>query len=220
MSIDWKPLDYQQLNHLQNMSLDSLVESYKNGFRIGNQNILNMGTGSILKIGTPTCPSGGQIVAGTSKTISMTPSGGTPPYTLNWKIDGTIANSWTNLAYGQTQTFDWGFNESFGSHTYLAEVIDNCPTVSNSDSSSCTINIVAPSTQPPTTQPPTTQPPTTQPPTAQPPGGTTPPPTIQPPAGCTGCDLTVNLCISGQCIPKNYLLYGGIGFIALILLIG
>ena len=35
---------------------------------------------------------------------------------------------------------------------------------------------------------------------------------------CVNCDLTKNYCISGNCIPKDYVLYGGAGFIALLLL--
>jgi len=35
---------------------------------------------------------------------------------------------------------------------------------------------------------------------------------------CPGCDLTKNYCLAGNCIPKNYVLVGGIGFIALLIL--
>ncbi len=42
-------------------------------------------------------------------------------------------------------------------------------------------------------------------------GGTTVPP---PPGGCTNCDLTNNYCVMNSCIPKSYVLYGGIGILA------
>ncbi len=46
---------------------------------------------------------------------------------------------------------------------------------------------------------------------------TTPTPT-PPPYTCPNCDLTLNVCIIGKCIPKPYVIYGGIGFLALLLL--
>lgn len=56
------------------------------------------------------------------------------------------------------------------------------------------------STQPPTTQPPTSQPPTTQPPQEV-------------------CDPDTEISIpSLGCVPKNYLIYGGLGFALLMLL--
>ena len=62
--------------------------------------------------------------------------------------------------------------------------------------------------------------------TPPPPGGTTPPPggTTPPPPGGTAPPPTQVTCPSGQinllgtCVPKNYLIYGGIGLVALILL--
>ncbi len=45
--------------------------------------------------------------------------------------------------------------------------------------------------------------------------------TVPPPInnyGCTNCDLTKNYCISKQCIPKNYVLYGGVALAALMIL--
>ena len=35
---------------------------------------------------------------------------------------------------------------------------------------------------------------------------------------CITCDTTKNLCILNNCIPKNYILYGGIGIVLLIIL--
>ncbi len=42
--------------------------------------------------------------------------------------------------------------------------------------------------------------------------------TCSPASGCPNCDTVKNLCILGQCIPKNYVLYGGIGVILLMAL--
>ncbi len=215
MFIEWKPLSAQQLNRLQNSSMDNLIESYKNGFRIESEDMLNIRSGGILKLGKSTCPTESQIVAGTTKTIPITLFGGTPPYTVNWKIDGILANSWKNISNEGIQTFDWTFNESLGSHIYLTEILDSCPTGIRSDSSSCTINIVQETTSTPTPEP-TTSP--TPEPTISPTPGPTTSPTPMPESACQNCDSIQNMCILNKCIPKDYLIYGGASLVLLLLI--
>lgn len=187
MNLNWEPLDYKQLENIQMSSLGSLTKPYINNFETKNKNNPNINTGNVLKMGTSTCPSGTQIVEGTTKVVSITPSNGTPPYTVNWKVDGVIVKSFSSVPLGNVQTFNWSFNEPPGNHIYSAEVIDNCPTEAQSDSTSCVITIEA----------------------------QTPTPT---PSGCQNCDITKNYCISGNCVPKNYVTYGAVGLGAIFLL--
>lgn len=185
MIIDWKPLSEQELKYLQIMSLHNSTSS------------------KLLRLGESICPDESQIIAGTTKEISLTPLGGTPPYTINWKIDGEIVNTWNNIQQGTIHTFNWSFNESSGSHTYSVEVLDSCLTDTVSDSTSCTINIVQETSPIPTSSP-----------TPSPASTTSP----SPPPSCQNCNLNENVCILDRCIPKNYLIYGGIGLVTLLMI--
>lgn len=179
-----------KVEDLSSLPMNSLITLYKNGYRIeeniyDNYKKLEKIENVPMKImGTSLCPSTGTIVRGSLKTISVVPTKGTPPYTLNWKVDNNIVYTLSNLQDGKSSTFTWNFNESIGSHIYSAEIVDSCPSGSHLDSSSCTVNIVE--------------------------AATTPPPSIM----CQPDQIN----IYGTCIHKNYLIYGGAGFIVLLLL--
>lgn len=126
------------------LSLDALIELYKNGYMIEgidipadrmNTNIITPKT--IENLATCT----GTIIQGTIKPITVTPSGGTPPYRLDFLIDGSIISSLTGVT--GAQTFSHTFSESVATHIYSVKVTDSCSTPQiNTDQ--CSINITAP----------------------------------------------------------------------------
>ena len=91
-----------------------------------------------------TCPS--LTVQNVNKTITLSPSGGVPPYTLELIIDNISVRVLSGIT-GLT-TMSYNFPQSIGSHTINARVTDSCipPQVTNSPV--CTLDIIAPSTCP------------------------------------------------------------------------
>jgi uncharacterized protein YjdB len=119
-------------NDLKTLSLDKLIELYKNGYAIEETEVTKVEN-------LATCS--GTIVQGTVKPITMTPSSGTPPYRLDFYVDGVSNGSWTGIT--GPQTFNHTFNESLGTHTYSVKVTDSCSTP-QTNTDQCSINITAP----------------------------------------------------------------------------
>lgn len=117
------------LEHMQEMPIDQIVELYRQGYRLEGVD------GPIKKLSSCT----GAIVQGTVKTITMTPSGGTPPYKLDFLVDGSNAGSWTGIT--GAQTFSHTFSEPFGNHTYSVNITDGC-IVPQVNTDQCTITIM------------------------------------------------------------------------------
>lgn len=164
------------VDDIKNISLDTLIEAYRNGYIIEES--------SSKKITSlASCPS--SIQQGTTKTITITPSGGAPPYKYELIVDGVVVYM-ISSATG-TQTFNFIFNQSIGIHTYQSRITDSCtnPGPQIISDTPCSINITSEAPPPP------------------------PPPTT--------C-LEGEIPILGQCYPKNYLAYAGIGFIGLLIL--
>jgi len=130
-----------KVKDLQDLSIDTLINAYKNGYRIESTKYRDLSL-SINKLAT--CPT--SIVQGTSKTITITPSGGTPPYTLEFIVDNITKAGYTFTGLTGQKIFTYIFNESIGNHTYSTKITDSCigggKVITDVP---CTINITAPS---------------------------------------------------------------------------
>lgn len=154
---------------LQGLSTEMLVEAFKNGYKIeeslniestkaktkddlnsnldlnleSNLDILNVKMQSLAS-----CPA--SIVKGTVQTITINASGGIPPYTVTFLVDGVSAYSSTIAVASGSTSFSWSFNETTGNHTYQAKLVDSCPSgAQTAFDTMCTINITSPAPPPP-----------------------------------------------------------------------
>lgn len=159
------------------------------------------------------CPT--SILRGTVKNLTITPTGGTPPYRYDLLVDGVIVQTFGGKT--QPQDFTFSFDQSPGTHVYEAKITDSCTNPSPKVSTtSCIINITSGGGCVPIWQ------------CEKPLNGyesdgcgtrrtnSTCNPVVKPPVVCP--DGQIN--IAGQCVPKNYVVYGGIGIgiIALLLM--
>ena len=225
------------INTLDKMHIDEIISLYKQGYRVNE--IRSTGIKSLA-----TCTS--TIVQGTTKTLTITPSGGTPPYkNVQLLVDGVPVLTLPGPYQASTPIqITYSFPESAGNHTYSSKIEDSCSPASNvaQDASPCTILITSP--QPNTygcvqgvctpnagnlpagcngtcTNPigyncTNCNTPIT--------GGTYPTPTeCQVGCGipqidpCLTCDKMKNVCILGQCVPKSAVFYAGIAAVAIML---
>lgn len=208
MSIKWEPLPAHKLDTLKNSSLDNLIELYNNGFRFDDGNIPSMSFKNTLDIRTFTYPLG---IVSLAPTITLNKTSFIPGEQVivtmcadqSSSVIATIVEPNNLEGYGPktiaagtciTATFNVSNSYSNGTYTIYLKNSSGITLIQKSYTVSG-----ASGTPPPTTQPPTTQPPTTQPP-------------IQ-------CDHNTEISIPPiGCIPKSYLIYGGVGFVLLMLL--
>ncbi len=121
------------IQDLSRMPFDEIIGLYKKGYEIPIEK------SSIKSLAT--CPS--SIVQGTTKSVTITPNGGTPPYKIELLVDGSSAQ--TQLGATGAYTFYHTFNESIGSHTFGSRVTDSCAAGAKVYSEPpCTISITAP----------------------------------------------------------------------------
>lgn len=121
------------LEQVAKMPLHQLVNAYDYGYRI-----VDSGARKVSRMSPATCV--GTVVQGTTKTnLTMTGSGGTPPYKYEWIVDGAVLQTFTGQT--GTKTFSHAFNESVGAHVYKARITDSCPTGAKVAEDLCTITI-------------------------------------------------------------------------------
>ncbi len=125
------------VNLLSKLSFEEVISLYKQGYTIDEKKTNQYGLKSLA-----TCPS--SIVQGTTKTLTITPNGGTPPYTkLELLVDGFSVKSLIGNYTGAT-SITYNFPESPGNHTYSSRTTDNCnPPKVAIDATPCTINITS-----------------------------------------------------------------------------
>ncbi len=128
------------LNTMSSMPIEKVIDLYRQGYRL-DMNNTGIGINSTATISSlSTCPS--QIQKGTSKTITITPSSGSPPYDLEFSVDGVSHKIFSKVT--TAQTLDYTFNETLGNHNYQAKITDSCTTPGPQTSTdTCTIELVS-----------------------------------------------------------------------------
>jgi len=197
-----------ELNDLKNISTDTLIKMYKNGYTLKKLNEIKLNNLATCNITS--------VLQGTSRTVTITPIGGTPPYTVEFLVDGSPKPGYTFTNVTGVKSFSYMFGDTIGSHVYSSRVTDSCSGGNKiiTDLNPCTINVTSASidnygcvngicTPEAGTLPAGCNNSCSQPP---------------PSVGCVNCDLTNNYCFMNTCIPKKYATYGAIGFGALFLL--
>ncbi len=120
------------INQIQKMSIDQVVELYRQGYRLEEfypdmDKTLPYSPRSGYGFMSPaTCP--GTVVKGSTKNIKVdvtTP--GTPPYTFKLKRDDAEILTYTGGATETSKTWPYVFNEALGTYVYKGFVTDSCP---------------------------------------------------------------------------------------------
>ncbi len=126
-----------KINDLSNISIDALIDFYKNGYTIENLNNNVQKNISYIK-SLATCT---DIIQNSTRLITLIPTG-VPPYKFELYIDNELKNTLTNKT--GISTLLYTFNESIGNHIVMTKMIDNCalnqPQVVTDI---CTINIIS-----------------------------------------------------------------------------
>lgn len=208
-----------QIENLSQMSFNDLLSLYRQGYKLAEQseiglniglNILNAKGNNIRSLAT--CP--GSVQTGATLTLSASASSGAAPYTYHWSVvkpDGSTVT----LANQVTNQYVVGSN---GNYTISVYVTDSC--VSGAKTSSTDSCMITASTsgcistgiyncEAGQTGYEVDNCGTRRYNSACAGGGG---------VACPGCDLTKNYCLAGNCIPKNYVLYAGVGLVALLVL--
>ncbi|MDD3474333.1 MAG: hypothetical protein PHP08_00335 [Candidatus Dojkabacteria bacterium] len=212
MNIEFKSLGVEDIT---NSSIESVEKLYREGYRLNESYNVNEINKQVSVKSLAACPS--SLLQNTIKTLTASASSGTPPYTYHWSITkpgGVIDTSLTGSSIPYTFSL-------LGNYVVSVYVTDSCSSGSKtSNTDSCIINV-----------------------TPVPGGGYNciSPGNCQPaPSGTTGqypdlascdtgcpviisdcppeCDLTKNYCVAGNCIPKTYVVYAGLGLTAITLL--
>lgn len=138
------------LGRIKNMSIDDMVELYRNGYvledvagkfeeeKLPYRGYVIPPRFGFMSLGPHVCPS--SIQKGTTKSINMSVTGGTPPFIYRLYADDVLKLS-AGPKPETSHTFDYTFDEIVGSHIYKGELVDSCPTGPQTDTSSCTLDI-------------------------------------------------------------------------------
>lgn len=189
------------------MPIENIISLYQQGYKLDEPMNLNKIKKLAVSCTTP-------IALGTNKVLTASSTGGSGTITYHWTISKPDGTSDTTLA-GATPTYN--FNQ-LGNYTVSVYSTDSCPAGSQrSDTVMCTVNV---SSQGCTSTGVYTCDPTRVGYEVDNCGNS------RVNASCTGstsadpcltCDKTKNICILGQCLPKNYILYGGVAFLAIMM---
>jgi len=209
----FKSLDVELLS---SMSFDSIIKMYKNGYRLDefdvekthNVQFLNKSNTLIKKMSL--CQSSFEL--DTNHTFYIEASSGTPPYIYNWLVLKPD-NSIEKLENKQALTYKF---TQLGTYNISVNITDSCLSGGLiSETQSCSVTVV---------------------------------PVVvnkyncvngscvqdnlngiffEPTCNnscltenkCLNCDLSKNYCISGKCISKNNITYGGLGILLLLLIL-
>lgn len=144
-----------KVDDIKNMSSESLLEAFRNGYRIEEVKTVVKSSGcsscskkleektsskSSLLLSMASCPTTSIAVG---KTIRMTASvsGGTAPYTLKFLVGNVLKGTKTLASAGSTY-FDYIIqNTDYGSITCAVNVNDSCPSGAKLATSYCNINV-------------------------------------------------------------------------------
>lgn len=145
MSTNIREIDIYKLS---SMPLDQIVSLYNQGYRLNEgfsgRDIKSTGTG-IRSLATcnASTKTVGQVIS-----MSAVPTGGTPPYTVNFYKDGVKIDSKSISSSGQTATSQYTLTSGdVGTHTFSSDAVDSCSTgakTSSPDSCSVTVQSAAP----------------------------------------------------------------------------